>query len=267
MFDFHDVSYAQGLYNMGTDPNPAVEMKMTGFYYGSKVGYTDVQAVRNYSNATRLGKVPILYHFAGGGDPIAEADYFIANGAMPFADGDIYELDYELNDSMNPPADPDAWCRAFADRIKERTGVYPLFYTYTDLIKQHGFTKTLEVCGLIQANYAVSPDADIPGPSYIIQQYTDTPLDTNRCFIPLATLKLYARNSQPASVPAPVAPTPSAPPAPITEPQVAPPATIAVPVIPVVPKPVVKPVPKPAVKSNFIVKIWRLLWSKLTHRK
>ena len=244
MFDFHDVSYANGLYNMDADPSPAVMMKMTGFYYGSKVGYTDSQAVRNYENAIRLGKVPLLYHFAGGGDPIVEADYFIANGAMPFAKGDIYVLDYELNDSMNPPADPDAWCRAFADRVKERTGVYPLFYTYTALRQQHGFQKTLEVCAFDQANYGVSPDADIPGPAYIIQQYTDTPLDTNRCFIPLETLKKYAYGyTEPTPTPEPTPPAPQPDPtpvvAPVEQPQpVVEPAPVDTPVVEPTPTPV-----------------------------
>lgn len=192
-FLFHDISYAQGLYNMDTDPYPAIEMKMSGFYYGSKQPYLDVQANRNYGNAIRLGKVPILYHFAGGADPVAEANYFITVACAPLAKGDIYELDYELNDSMAPPSDPDSWCRAFADRVKELTGVYPLFYTYTYLLNQHGnFPKTLEVCGLIQANYVISPEADIPGPPYIVQQYTDTPIDTNASFISLDTLKKYA---------------------------------------------------------------------------
>lgn len=193
-FLFHDISYAQGLYNMDTDPNPAIEMKMSGYYYGSKQPYLDVQANRNYANAIRLGKVPILYHFAGGADPIAEANYFITVACAPLAKGDIYELDYELNDSMAPPSDPDSWCRSFADRVKELTGVYPLFYIYTSLFLQHNkFPKTMEVCSLIIADYRYTPDQDVPcGHPYIIQQYTDTPLDTNASFISLDVLKEYA---------------------------------------------------------------------------
>lgn len=205
---FHDISYAQGKYNMDADPSPVVEMKMTGYYYGSKTPYTDVQAVANYQNAIRLNKIPLLYHFAGGADPVAEADFFVNNGAAPFANGDIYELDYELTAVMNPPADPDSWCRAYVDRVKERTGVYPIFYTYAALFNEHGgFPRTMEVCSLIIADYAVSPDDMVPiNHPYIIQQYTDTPLDTNALFIDLDTLRKYAYGYT-TSVAAPSPPT------------------------------------------------------------
>lgn len=191
---FHDISYANGEYNMDADPYPIIEMKMSGYYYGSKTPYADVQAARNYANAIRTGKTPILYHYAGGGDAAAEADYFINVGAMPLAAGDIYELDYELTADMGPPADPDGWCRAFADRIKERTGVYPLFYTYRALFNENGgFPKTMEVCALIIADYVTPTDQNVPiNHGYIAQQYTDNPIDTNALFIDLDTLKKYA---------------------------------------------------------------------------
>lgn len=206
---FHDISYAQGLYNMATDPSPICEMKMTGFYYGSKLPYADVQAARNYADTIAAGKIPLLYHFAGGADPTVEADYFVNVGASPLADGDIYELDYELTADMGAPADPDTWCRTFADRVKERTGVYPLFYTYASLFTANGgFPKTMEVCSLIIADYVVSPNDNVPiNHSYIIQQYTDTPIDTNALFIPLDTLKKYARGGNNAPAPAPTTTT------------------------------------------------------------
>lgn len=237
---FHDISYAQGLYNMAADPSPIVEMKMTGYYYGSKTPYADVQAARNYANAKQFEKIPILYHFAGGGDPTAEADYFVNVGASPLADGDIYELDYELTADMGPPADPDTWCRTFADRVKARTGVYPLFYTYRALFNEHGgFPKTTEVCGLIIADYVTSPDATVPiNHPYIIQQYTDSPIDTNALFIPIDTLKKYARggNNAPAPQPTP-APAPDPTPAPTPDPTPSPTPT---------PSPSPEPTPDPS---------------------
>lgn len=208
---FHDISYAQGLYNMDADPSPIVEMKMTGFYYGSKIPYTDVQGARNYADAIARGKIPILYHFAGGADPTVEADYFVNVGASPLADGDIYELDYELTAEMGPPADPDGWCRTFMDRVHERTGVYPLLYVNTStFLANNKFPKTMEVSGLIIADYRYTPDQDVPcGHPYIIHQYTDVPIDTNALFIPIDTLKKYARGGN--NAPAPTPPTPPAP--------------------------------------------------------
>lgn len=208
-FLFHDISYAQGQYNMDADPYPAIEMKMSGYYYGSKTPYLDVQAARNYSNAIRLGKVPILYHYAGGADPRAEAEYFI-NVCAPLAAGDVYELDYELNSSMGPPADPDGWCRAFADRVHELTGKYPIFYTYTSLFLQHNkFPKTMEVCSLYIADYRFTPDQNVPcGHPYIMHQYSDSPVDTNASFISLDTLRKYAYGYQ-EPTPPPPAPEPT----------------------------------------------------------
>jgi lysozyme len=247
-FTFHDISYAQGLYNMDADTSPAVEIKMTGYYYGSKTPYTDVQAVRNYQDATRLGKVPILYHFAGGADPTAEADFFINNGAAPFANGDIYELDYELNESMGPPADPDTWCRTFADRVKARTGVYPLFYTYAALFNQYGgFPKTMEVCSLIIADYAVSPDGNVPiNHPYIIQQYTDAPIDTNASFISLDVLKEYAYGYH---APQPAPPSPAPEPQPVPTPPI-PDPTPTPPTPPVSPPVPPSPAPEPVSAST-----------------
>jgi hypothetical protein len=215
---FHDISYAQGQYNMDADPNPIIAMKMSGFYYGSKIGYLDVQAARNYNNAIRLGKEPILYHYAGGADPVAEADYFIA-ACSPLAEGDILALDYELTAAMNPPADPNNWCLQFCERVHQRTGVWPLFYTYSALQKQHGFAAVLQNCGFWQANYGVSPDADIPAsPPYIIHQYQGSPIDTNACFITLAALKKYGFHNATVPIPSPT-PTPTPVPTPVPTPE------------------------------------------------
>lgn len=221
---------------MDADGAPIIFMKMSGFYYGSKQPYYDAQAARNYQNAVRLGKFTGLYHFAGGADPVVEADFFVG-ACSPLADGDLLILDYELDDSMNPPADPDAWCVAFAERVKERTGKYPLFYTYTYLQKLHGFTETLKRCGFWQANYGVSPDADIPNsPPYIIHQYQGSPLDTNACFISLETLRKYAYSS--------VQPQPDPTPAPSPEPQPQP-EPVPVPNPEPTPQPTPDPVPTP----------------------
>jgi hypothetical protein len=235
---FFDVSYAQGQYNMDADQSPIVFMKMSGFYYGSKQGYYDTQAARNYNNAIRLGKVPGLYHFAGGADPIQEADFFIG-ACSPLAHGDILILDYELTASMNPPADPNAWCLAFVNRVHEKTGVWPLFYTYTSMLQQYGFKDVLKNCGLWLADYRYSPDQDIPNtPPYIIHQYQGSPLDTNACFVSLDVLKKYGYHAvQPQPTPAPV---PEPVPAPVE--------------VPVPPPPTIPPAPVPVDDTNAVVK-------------
>lgn len=235
---FHDISYAQGQYNMDADPAPLIFMKMSGFYYGSKVGYYDAQAARNYNNAVRLGKVPGLYHFAGGGDPVAEADFFIG-ACSPLAENDVLILDYELGADMNPPANPAAWCEAFVNRVHERTGVWPLFYTYSSMLRQYGFDAVLRNCGLWIADYTVSPDGTVNtgGRPYIAHQFQGSPIDTNALFISIETLKKYGYHApKPAPVPVPVPvsqppkedphvpqPTPTPPPEPVPAPTPEPP--------------------------------------------
>lgn len=205
---------------MDADPSPIVFMKMSGFYYGSKVGYFDAQASRNYNNAIRLGKVPGLYHFAGGGNPVAEADYFIG-ACSPLAEGDVLILDYELTASMSPPADPNGWCETFVNHVHEVTGIWPIFYTYTSMLQQYGFKGVLKNCGLWLADYRYSPAQDIPGvPPYIIHQYQGSPLDTNACFISLDALKKYGYHAPAA--PTTVPHTPETPP-PTPEPVPTPP--------------------------------------------
>lgn len=238
---FHDISYAQGQYDMDSDPSPIVFMKMSGAYYGSKAPYYDDQAARNYNNAIRLGKLPGLYHFAGGGDPVAEADFFVG-ACSPLADGDLLILDYELTAEMSPPADPSAWCLAFVERVKERTGKYPLFYTYSSMLNQYGFDAVLDRCGLWIANYAVTPEGTVPthGRDYIIHQYQGSPIDTNACFVSVETLRKYAYTSaqpQPTPEPAPT-PEPTPLPTPDTEPTVPP-----------TPEPQPTPKPTPAGKG------------------
>jgi len=255
-FTFHDISYAQGRYNMDADSAPVVEMKMSGFFYGSKTPYMDVQATTNYGNAIRLNKTPICYHYAGGANPVTEAEYFV-KAVSPLADGDIYELDYELTAEMGPPADPDSWCRAFADRVKELTGAYPLLYTNTLIfLANNKFPKTMEVCGLIIADYRFTPDQDVPcGHPYIIHQFTDSPLDTNACFVSLDVLKKYARGAnQPVItvVPQPITPAPQ--PAPLPEPTPAPTPVVQPAPVSTTTTSVVTP-PAPLVKLSFWAKL------------
>lgn len=252
--NFHDISYAQGAYNMDADPNPVIAMRMSFAYYGSKVCAYDTQAGNNYNNAIRTGKIPILYHFAGGGDPVAEAEFFY-HAVSPLADGDIYALDYELTAAMNPPADPVAWCLQFAERFHQLTGCWVLFYTYASMLAEHDFSPVLQNCALWVADYAVSPDGTVPtqGHPYIIQQYSDGggSLDSDALFIPLETLRLYGYHApQPVPTPAPQpqpAPTPSPTPAPapVPTPPVPAPTPAPAPTPSPSPSPAPQPVPTP----------------------
>lgn len=101
-----------------------VIMKATEGY-----GYTDPKFKRNQQGLRNAG-VPVgYYHFARPdlkNSAIREADWFLSEiGAL--RKGEVLALDYEVNYS-----DPVNWCKAFLDRVKEKTGVKPLLYINLD---------------------------------------------------------------------------------------------------------------------------------------
>lgn len=64
------------------------------------------------------------YHFAGHGDPVAEADFFLARVGA----GDMRPcLDLESGQSI-------LWASAFVQRVKQKLGYYPVLYGSTSFI-------------------------------------------------------------------------------------------------------------------------------------
>lgn len=221
---FKDISYAQGAWDMDTDSDPIVAMKASGVYTGSLQPYLDTELVRNYADAIRLGKVPIMYHFAGGADAATEAAYFIA-AIHPLADGDVYALDWEIDDV----ADPVAWVNEFTTAVHTATGAWPFVYMDISRLNQFNWTPVLENCGLWLAAPSYGFDETIPEVNhpYIAQQGPIVNgVDTDAWFDTLETLDKYAYHSQtstpvPAPQPDPAPPEP-APPTPEPTPSPAP---------------------------------------------
>ena len=56
---------------------PAVDIVTIKATQGT--GYVNPNCNQDYAAAKGAGKLLGLYHYAGGGDPVAEADYFINN--------------------------------------------------------------------------------------------------------------------------------------------------------------------------------------------
>lgn len=236
---FNDISYAQGLYNMDADPNQMIMMKASGFYTVAKSPYPDSQLVRNYAAATRLGKVPFMYHFAGGADPIVEASYF-ATAVAPLVAGDGYALDFEIDTPDNP-----GWCLAFLDHFTAVVGTRPWFY----VDRSRRWTGDWSAVAAKYGEWIAAPDvdfsADIPGVGvYIAQQ---GPIvnghDTNMFFGTLEQLKDYTY-AAPAPVNEPVEP-PAPAPQPAPEPTPVPPTPAPAP-DPAPPAGTPAPEPKPA---------------------
>lgn len=97
----------------------------------------------HYSQAKHSGKKLGLYHYAEGGDPVKEADYFIAQISNYIGEA-ILCLDWEKEDNAAYGRNDKAWIKAFCDRVAQRIGVNPLVYLsasirgYADGIGNYG---------------------------------------------------------------------------------------------------------------------------------
>ncbi|MGI1803776.1 GH25 family lysozyme [Limosilactobacillus reuteri] len=112
-------------------------------------GYVNPKCNHQWDLAGQLGKKRGLYHYAGGGNPVAEAQFFI-NNIKNYVGQAVLILDWEAYQNS-------AWCntnwaRQFADEIHRLTGVWPLIYVQESAIWQ--VANCAKDCGLWVAKYA-----------------------------------------------------------------------------------------------------------------
>lgn len=234
-----DVSRWQGVIDWPSVPSniPIAIIKVSG---GDAGLYFDSQATNNYNGATAAGKAVGLYHFAGGGDPVAEAEFFV-KGCSPLAENDVYALDWEIQH-----ADPVGWCLAFVNRVHELTGAWPLIYMNGSTLNAYDWSPVRANCGTWVAWYGRDPEATLPVSGvYVMHQYSSSgsvpgiagAVDMDAVFMNVETFKKYGYHQ--TNVPTP-------PPAPTPEPAPQPPAPDPVPAPdPPQPDPEPQPTPEP----------------------
>lgn len=117
-----DVSRWQGTIDWDTvNQNTGFAIIKAG---GSDEGmYADREFNRNQVEARRVGIAHGYYYYAGGGDPVQEAEHF-ASLVGELEPGELLALDFEVD---HP--DPVAYAMLFLVRTEELTGAKPLFYT------------------------------------------------------------------------------------------------------------------------------------------
>lgn len=209
-----------------------IMIKMCG---GDAGLYYDSRATQHYYAAQNSGKAIGMYHFAGGTDPIAEADFFV-RACSPLTENDVMALDWEIS---NP--DPVGWCTQFVNRVHDTTGVWPLIYMNASTVQAHDWSSVLNNCGLWIAHWGYTPDEDIPNvPTYVMHQYQGSPLDLDAWFGSVEQFKAYGYHAQPTPTPTPE-PEPVPSPEPSPEPQPVPDPT---------PEPTPSPVPEPIPEPN-----------------
>jgi len=212
-----DISRYQG--NWQDTGEPIVMIKMSG---GDDGLYMDSQAAGNYSGAIAAGRAVGGYHFAGGTNPEAEAAYFL-KAMSPLAENDVYALDWEI---QHP--DPVGWCKDFMLYIYDQIKVWPLIYMNLNTLNSYDWSPVLTNCGLWLADWAVSPDANIPTTKiYVMQQYSDGPnYDHDAWFGSVDQFKKYGYHAptppapNPEPVPAPSPQNPIAPAEPVINPTI-----------------------------------------------
>ena len=199
-----DISSHQSVETAGIDGIDAVIVKAT-----QGTGYINPKCDAQYQLAKKKGRLLGVYHYAGGGDPVAEADYFLKN-----IQGYIHEavlcLDWEAG--QNASWGNTAWCRAFVNRVFEKTGVWCLIYIQASAVQQAA--NCANDCPLWIAGYPTDAASwDVPAfnystspwPTYTIWQFTSGGgLDRNVAQLTHdAWRKIANPNKQAVTTPAP----------------------------------------------------------------
>ena len=111
--------------------------------------YVNPRCNHQYELAGQLGKLRGLYHYAGGGNPEAEAQYFI-NNIKNYVGKAVLILDWESY--QNASWGNTSWARRFVDEVHRLTGVWCLIYVQESALWQ--VANCAKDCGVWVAKYA-----------------------------------------------------------------------------------------------------------------
>lgn len=111
--------------------------------------YVNPRCNHQYELAGQLGKLRGLYHYAGGGNPEAEAQYFI-NNIKNYVGKAVLILDWESY--QNASWGNTSWARRFVDEVHRLTGIWCLIYVQESALWQ--VANCASKCGVWVAKYA-----------------------------------------------------------------------------------------------------------------
>lgn len=161
-----DVSSHQSKLDVSTYPCDFVICKAT-----EGTGYVNPFCDIHYQQAKSSGKLLGVYHYARpdtGNSPEAEADYFLRN-ITGYIGKAILALDLECNGWQKYSE----WSKKWLDRVYEKTGVRPLFYS-----SGNGFANFKDM--VVAGNYGVWAASDVnwyDGTTIVIKQSVYDNLD------------------------------------------------------------------------------------------
>lgn len=209
-------SYQTGI-NLTVVPCDFVIIKAT-----QGTGYVNPDCDRAYQQAKRAGKLRGTYHYVGGGNAVAEADYYVNNIKGYLRDG-LLAIDWEAE--QNGAWGNEAYLEQLVRRVIERTGVKPLIYSMASRYAQVAAVAKKLDCGLWIAEYAdMNPTGYQAHPwregayACAIRQYASTGrlngwggnLDLNIAYM---TREQWAKYVNPGGKPAPAPSKPAPAPA------------------------------------------------------
>lgn len=166
------------------------------------LGWSNINYSAQVANADRTGKATGMYHFANGGNAVAEADTFV-NAVSDRVGKSVLALDWEQClaygrygcSVTNPNWGNPAWIHTWVTRVHDRTAVWPIVYVQRSAVWQVN-TWVRARCMLWVAQYASNAatgyqsnpwNAGASGEGMI--QYTSSgyvggrgPIDLNRFF-------------------------------------------------------------------------------------
>lgn len=96
-------------------------------------GYVNPKCNHQWDLAGELGKKRGLYHYAGGGNPMAEAQYFI-NNIKNYVGQGMLVIDWE--GYQNLAWGNTNWVRQFVDEVHRLTGVWCVIYVQESALNQ-----------------------------------------------------------------------------------------------------------------------------------
>ena len=185
-------------------------------------GYVNPDCDRAYQQAKRAGKLRGTYHYVGGGNAVAEADYYVNNIKGYLKDG-LLAIDWEAE--QNSAWGNEAYLEQLVRRVIERTSIKPLIYSMASRYAQVAAVAKKLDCGLWVAEYAdMNPTGYQAHPwregayACAIRQYASTgrlngwggDLDLNIAYMTRDQWAKYVNpGGKPAAAPAPSKPAPA----------------------------------------------------------
>lgn len=124
-----DISKWQKGINLAAVPCDFVIVKAT-----QGVSYVSPEFANQITQAQSLGKLIGVYHYAGGGGAIAEAEHFL-NAVKDYIGKAILVLDWE--GEQNPNFGSPYYAMEWLDYVKDVTGVLPFIYMSKSVCRQY----------------------------------------------------------------------------------------------------------------------------------